>query len=174
MVFKWIKNNVVGDFKAERQNYESRKAQQGKRPVDSAKPTPQGALKTRSYSTRDFDVPIVGESNYQQELRRIEATVKDNAGTGYIKVILAREPENRFDPNAIMVTTTDSQTIGYLSRDLAIQYGAALALWEEEGYRVHCQARLSAGSRGKSMGAWLDLAPPAVISATFGDPNTRK
>ena len=170
MVFKWLKNNVIGDLKTERQNYERRKAQQANRPVDSANSMPQGKLKTRSFSTRDFDVPIVGESHYQQELRR----VKDKAGTGYIKVILALEPENRFDPNAIKVTTTDSQTIGYLSRDLAIKYGAALALWAGEGYRVHCQAKLSAGKQGKSIGAWLDLAPPAVISATFGNPSTRK
>ena len=174
MVFRWIKNNIIGDFEAERQKYESQRAQQTETPTKSPTSSPQRNTKRRSFSTRDFEVPIVGESHYQRELLRAKASVKSYEGISYIEAILVREPDNKFDPNAVKVMTAESQTIGYLSRENAVRYGAALALWEDIGYQVKCRAKLSAARQGKSVGAWLDLEAPEVISSTFRKQRSRQ
>ena len=189
MVRKWIKDNVIGDFAEERRRREAEQAATaecqtghhegegpfctrcGQRigpPVASSEAVALAKPKTRAFSTRDFALPIVGESNYQGALRHAKDGVKDYAGTAYIKAILAREPDNRFDPGAVKVMTVELHTIGYLSRDDAARYGAALELWEGRGYLVHCQAKVIGGSRRKeNIGAWLDLAEPGELAATF-------
>ena len=132
--------------------------------------------RSRAFNTRDFSVEIVGESNYQPALKKARESVKDYAGTGYIKAVLAREPANQYDENAIVVMTDTMDTIGYLKRDLASEYQPAFALWEGAGYLLHCQAKLVNGRRGRRdiIGAWLDLATPKDIESVFHDPNTRK
>ena len=138
----------------------------------SAQPGP----KTRAFSTRDFSVEVVGESNYQPALKKALKSVKDYGGTGFIKAVLAREPSNRYDENAIVVMTVTMDTIGYLKRDLARKYQSAFALWEGAGYLLHCQAKLidGRGGRTNSIGALLDLATPEDIASVFHNPNTRK
>ena len=164
MVFKWVKDNIIGDFAEERRKYESQQATKVK-----SEPT------TRSFSTRDFDLPIVGESHYQRPLSIAKKAVKDYNGKGYISVILAREPDNKYDTNAVKVMTEGMDTIGYLSRKNAKRYQEALELWEGEGYHVRCQAVLAGGVGSKtSIGAWLDLAQPEDIKAKFESPDTRK
>jgi hypothetical protein len=54
---------------------------------------------------RIFD--LVGEANYQDTLVRVRAGEP---------VTLVREPGNRFDTNAIYVTTGDGHKLGYLPR----------------------------------------------------------
>ncbi len=180
MVLKWVKENIIGDFAEERRKYEAERAakaeeQRPQAPVEQAPDAkPQRKLKTKSFSTRDFDLLIVGESNYQGALSRAKEGVKDYAGKGYIKTILAREPDNQYDSNAVKVMTEDLQTIGYLSRENAKKYHAAVELWEGSGYLIHCKARLSGGGQSKSIGAWLDLGPPSMIEGTFHNPKTRK
>ena len=150
-----------------------------KKQLEQSQPQPPPAenrnLKTRAFSTRAFDLDIVGESNYQRALSSAKKAVKDYNGKGYIKVVLAREPDNQYDANAIKVMTEGMDIIGYLSRKDAERYKEALELWEEEGYHVRCQAVLAGGGRKKKhIGAWLDLASPKDIKAKFESPNTRK
>ena len=164
----WIKQNVIGDFAEARREYEAK--EQAKNPTLEAK-----VVKTRSFSTRDFSLGIVGESNYQKALANAKRNVKNYNGVAHIKVILSLEPENQYDPNAIVVTTEQQETIGYLSRDAAKKYQEGFKLWASTGRSVHCQAKLVGGEgRKKHIGAWLDLATPEAIVATFHDPKTRK
>ena len=137
-----------------------------------AQPEPR----TRAFSTRDFSVEVVGESNYQPALKKARESVNDYGGTGYIKAILARQPSNQYDENAIVVLTETMDTLGYLKRDLARKYQPAFALWEGAGYLLHCQAKLfdGRGGRTNSIGAWLDLASPEDIASVFHNPKTRK
>ena len=175
-----MKENIIGDFAEERRRREAKQAAtvEEKRisaPAEQAPSVePSRKLKTRAFSTRAFDLPIVGESSYQNALSRAMQGVKDYAGAGYIKAILAREPDNKYDANAVKVMTEDLETIGYLSRENAKNYQAAIELWEGAGYLIHCKARLSGGGRSKNIGAWLDLGPPNMLEATFHNPKTRK
>ena len=68
--------------------------------------------------------------------------------------------------------TEDLQTIGYLNRENAKEYGPAIALWRGQGYRIRCQARLAGGGR-KHIGAWLDLDTPQAIEDMFNNPRIR-
>ena len=131
--------------------------------------------KSRSFSRRDFKLAIVGESHYLNTLQQAKKSVKDYAGVGYINVFLAREPDNKFDENAIKVMTTDLKTIGYLSRAKAKRYQTAFSLWEKAGYLIKCQAKLIGGDKKKkNIGAWLDLDTPKTIEYKFHNPRTRK
>ena len=181
MVMRWVKKNVIGDLEVERGkaecragrhegdgNFCTRCGQPIVVPVTDAEAPAPAKVKIRALGTRDFALPIVGESHYQDALRRAKAGAKDYAGAGYIKIILAREPDNRFDPNAVKVMTDDLATIGYLSRDNAVKYGPSIERWKSQGYLVRCEAKLSGGTKGKkTIGAWLDLAEPEEIAGTF-------
>ena len=151
-IVRWIKQNVIGDFAEARKEYEAK--QQPKKP-----PLESKVVKTRSFSTRDFSLGIVGESNYQKPLTNAKRNVKNYKGVVHIKVVLSLEPENQYDRNAIVVTTEQLETIGYLSRDDAKKYQQAFKLWASTGRSIHCQAKLLGGEgRKKYIGAWLDLA----------------
>ena len=164
----WIKQNVIGDFAEAQREYEAK--EQAKNPLSESK-----VVKMRSFSTRDFSLGIVGESNYQKTLTDAKRNVKNYRGVAHIKVVLSMEPENQYDPNAIVVTTEQQETIGYLSRDDAKKYQEAFKLWASTSRSIHCQAKLLGGEgRRKHIGAWLDLATPESIVAKFHDPKTRK
>ena len=127
MVFKWIKANIIG----ETQEPPTRQPQMQE---------PWQDRKTRVFSTRDFALGIVGESNYQDALRRSKDSVKDYAGSSYVTAVLVREPDNQYDPGAVKVMNGQLETIGYLHRALAREYGPAIERWESEGYLIRCQA----------------------------------
>ena len=166
MVWKWIKENVIGDLAEERRKFESEKA---------AKAEAWRELKTREFSTRDFSVEIVGESNYQDALRNSKDCVKDYADSAYVTAVLAREPDNPYDSGAVKVMNGRLETVGYLSRKLAAKYGPAIGLWEADGYHIRCQAKLFGGEgKRRTIGAWLDLDTPESIEAKFHDPGSRR
>ena len=165
MVWKWIKDNIIGDLADERRKYEVERAKQAEAWKE---------LKTRVFSTRDFDVEIVGESNYQDALRRSKREAKDYGGKAYITAIVVREPDNKFDSGAVKVMNGRLETIGYLSRTVAAKYGESIELWEAEGYSLRCQAVLVAGTgKRKNIGAWLDLASPDTLNHTFQEVQSR-
>ena len=159
MVWKWVKDNIIGDVAEERRKYEAARKEKAEEVLkhDAAERDKAEAwkeLKTRVFSTRDFAVEIVGESNYQDALRRSQGEVKDYGGKAYITAIVVREPENRFDTCAVKIMNGRLETIGYLSRETAAKYGQPIELWEAEGYSLRCQAVLVGGTgRRKSIGA---------------------
>lgn len=68
------------------------------------------------------DLEVVGESHYQDNLRRI-------TGPGRVRIavtaVLIPETENLYDPNAISVWATELP-VGYLSREDAVTYRSGL------------------------------------------------
>ncbi|OSI60345.1 hypothetical protein BSZ21_38970 [Bradyrhizobium canariense] len=111
---------------------------------------------------RGWIVPVAGESNYQDVL---ESLYREHCGTGHdIKVSAGLVPEdgNAFDSNAVQVEI-DSCCVGYLRRDMALQYRAALG--ESAG---QCSAKIVGGFEledGTSafFGVKLNLAWPPLI-----------
>jgi len=58
----------------------------------------------------DFRLEIVGESQYQDVLKGVLASSAD--GRGIIPVAVQCEPNNKFDANAVRISTMDGRTIG--------------------------------------------------------------
>jgi hypothetical protein len=108
---------------------------------------------------RGWIVPVVGESHHQDALEMI---YRKNGGSGHdIKVSAALVPEddNAFDPNAVRIEI-ESRGVGYLPREMALQYRAALG--ESSG---QCSAKIVGGFErddGSSayFGVKLNLAWP--------------
>lgn len=113
----------------------------------------------RDASTDDFHLAIVGESNYQYALRAARANLtQDDEGRLILPVRVECEPTNKFDRNAVRVTTIAGATLGYLPREGAALYCEAIA---RLGGSVICKAALFGGEPDKpSIGVWLDLCEP--------------
>jgi hypothetical protein len=100
----------------------------------------------------DCGFAIVGESHYQPELRRIA-----KRGRSFLAVPTA-EPTNSYDPNAIRVCAEGGRTIGYLSRENAIEYKEVFGLLAAHNHVAACRAKLIGGTPGKpTFGVLLNL-----------------
>jgi hypothetical protein len=71
----------------------------------------------------DCDFHIVGESNYQPELRDVSHSGREFTAR------VEHEPKTRFDPNAVRVCSPRGRTIGYFSREHALDYRTCSACW---------------------------------------------
>lgn len=110
-------------------------------------------MRPQSSGRRHTFMDVVGESHYQPALRRALRAKPDRA----ISVILQPEPTNPYDKNAVAVLESESRdTLGYLRREVATQYHAAIAARVE----VQCAAQLTGGEDDKpSVGLVVDFAP---------------
>jgi hypothetical protein len=112
----------------------------------------------------ECDFHIVGESNYQPELRRVA-----KSGRTFLAV-LAPERKNPRDANAIRVCAEGGRTVGYLSRDYAIEYREVFALLEQHGRVGACRAKLIGGvGAKKSFGVMLNLKDVETILVDIRD-----
>ncbi|MGV3580023.1 HIRAN domain-containing protein [Brevundimonas sp.] len=93
-----------------------------------------------------FPRNAVGESRYQTELKRICGGY--NRQGQHLETVARLEPEptNAFDPNAIMVMIS-GQKVGYLSRDDAAIYVAALEAAGHAGQTAAVGAKVVGGWR---------------------------
>jgi len=102
-----------------------------------------------------FDQPIVGESHYQDVLGRIKRdafiAVRE---TPVATFLLAREPDNPHDNDAIAVLTTNGDIVGYLSRDDARRLQPAALDHEGRGEVMSCSGKLVGD---EIIGVWLNL-----------------
>lgn len=72
-----------------------------------------------------FAFPIVGESHYQRELETICGGKSKDGAHALHAALLLPEPHNPYDKHAVCVKLRD-MTVGYLSRDVASDFLAAL------------------------------------------------
>jgi hypothetical protein len=108
-------------------------------------------------------VQVVGESQYQEVL---ESLYRMNGGVGHdIKVIAGLVPEdnNSLDSRAVRVEI-DSCRVGYLPRDMALEYRAALGEFVGQ-----CSAKIVGGFKREDgtlafFGVKLNLAWPPRIN----------
>jgi hypothetical protein len=99
----------------------------------------------------------VGEASYQPALRRISGGRRERGEDVEFDVLVHREPENPYDPNAVCVTVNGVGTVGYFRRDEAARAQRALANLEAEGQLLACPAFLIGGEGRKYLGVLLDL-----------------
>jgi len=106
---------------------------------------------------------VVGESHYQDVLWRCVGGDRGERVRHPVQVVLAHQPENPFDGNAIAVLI-DSEVVGYLSREDAALYLPGLrALTEHHGCAIGLRGHIVGGGRrpdGRGMlGVFLDHDP---------------
>ncbi|WP_454599103.1 HIRAN domain-containing protein [Qipengyuania sp. SM2507] len=85
------------------------------------------ATKAAGKGPKTYFSPIVGESNYQRVIKRLD--IGDD-------VEIVRERDNPYDADALCVRTLEDETIGYIARDSWL--------------------RAALGSEGKGCQAWID------------------
>lgn len=122
------------------------------------------AISAVDLSSGDFDLSVVGESHYQDELGRIAAGRTKKRERVEFRAVLIPELNNKFDPQAVAVHADQGSLIGYLSREDAAEYQPAIiAMKETKGHYPACRAILIGGYEGKpSIGVVLDLDVDAL------------
>jgi hypothetical protein len=127
-------------------------------------------------ASRRFELRVVGESFYQPALRRLVETGRPmrsdpgnqpgwNDDAYEARVSLQPEPTNAHDPNAIRVADANGETLGYLSRDDAIEYKSCFNLLAEHGRMAVCRARAWAPGPEATVTLTLDVFRPRTVLA---------
>lgn len=114
--------------------------------------------------SRDYDFDIVGESNYQEAIRK--AAGGYGAWTERV-VLLVPEPDNRHDGNAVRVEC-DGEALGYLPAEKAAAYLKRLEQLGARGRTATCAAYLVNYSKksGKMSSVRLGITWPVRLRAT--------
>ena len=140
-------------------------------PVDAPSaqaPRIRRSLKERVLAMRAMDVgrgrfgqAIVGESHYQDVLRRVKRDAFIAVGETPISTfLLAREPDNPHDQDALAVLTNHGDVVGYLSRVDARRLQPTVREHEERGEILACSGKLVGDD---IIGVWLDLPDLAEV-----------
>ena len=109
-------------------------------------------------------VAAVGESHYQPALRAACGDQKWEDVAYDCIAALVPEPQNKHDPNAVMVQV-DGNLVAYLSRDDAARYSGLLSQVAGTGRFLACNARIAGrgpehGGDTPNLGIFLQLPPP--------------
>ena len=105
-----------------------------------------------------YDVEVVGESHYQDALRRNAGEIGEWGASTSVVVELVREPHNRYDKNAVAVHLGGA-VVGYLPREEAALVGPMLKSLER-GRACRARATIRGGSDGApSFGITIDGIP---------------
>lgn len=92
----------------------------------------------------DYALEVVGESYYQDALSAICGGPCGEGHAFECVALLAPEPDNPYDRNAIAVTV-DGRKVAHLSRDEAELHHAELAELGLRGRSVRCAAKINGG-----------------------------
>lgn len=125
-------------------------------------------LKTRAFSTGDFSLEIVVESDSQDRLRELLRSGIEHVTVLVLLDYIPGEPdESKPGEKSVVEVDLALETIGYFTRDDSELYRKALEMWKSAGYLVRCQARLVGGDHCESIGVLLDLNTPEAIEGAF-------
>ena len=127
----------------------------------------EGAPRTTTVSAvlleGDELVEVVGESHYQPAIRRVCGVSDPAQPVGHDCIAaLFPEPDNRYDPDAVMVQV-DGEHVGYLRREDSAAYLPAIDTLGRRRKLIACHARISGrGAEGTTanLGVFLKLPPP--------------
>ena len=116
---------------------------------------------------------VVGESNYRKSFQHIAG--KTRTGESQTYIALEREPNNRFDKNAVRVHV-NGMTLGYLPREDAPEWSDLLKHCESKGRTALVSARiwwdLTSNSEYEPFGSvQLDVAEPRFALHVNDFPN---
>lgn len=96
---------------------------------------------TMDFKGRRRQLEVAGEFYRQDALNAVVGRVRADANVNITKVAaLVPDPKNKFDPNAVEVRI-ETRLVGYLDRDQAANYHAAMA---ELGYPGRALANIEA------------------------------
>ena len=84
-----------------------------------------------------FNVDVVGESNYVDNIRKIARGKTES----FSNATLVLEPSNRYDKNAVRVDIS-GLTVGYISKDEALNYHPLLKLLNSSGTNMTFPSRM--------------------------------
>ena len=118
------------------------------------------AVEAEDVGCGSFDTQVVGESQYQAAIARAAAASTERAdGYPVIFVGLVREPDNKFDSNAVQVHASSIGVVGYLERSRAAEWAPFLDRLARKGEHAACRAIIIGGPERKreSYGVVLDL-----------------
>lgn len=109
---------------------------------------------------------VVGEANYQSALDEVcGGRCSEGVIVRVVTAELVREPKNRYDRNAVAVDI-EGRRVGYLPRDDAPRWHAAVDHLGKHGYAATCRAELLGGwdRGGRDKGhigvvLWADKRP---------------
>jgi hypothetical protein len=113
---------------------ELQQAWRGTTAEEASPPAPVATLNGSATlrGTGDFDVNGVGESHYVPALLKLAGVRRsDKAAEIELRtlVTLVCEPDNAYDPNAVMIVGEGSRKLGYLCREDAEECCQALSGW---------------------------------------------
>lgn len=110
-------------------------------------------------ASQNFAVSIAGESHYFEAISR---AVHRRTGTHVMLAEIIREPENKFDPNAVRVAIGD-RTVGYIPREDAPSFHAVLSYAKSINKRVFASCQVWVSADENSFGS---------VSLDIDDPNS--
>lgn len=91
-----------------------------------------------------FNVNVVGESHYQDELLSICGPKKNKGTNLVVDAVLILENTNIYDKNAVLVAINGLK-VGYLSRENAIAYRKKIASLNQPNSSFGCKAKIVGG-----------------------------
>ena len=127
--------------------------------LNSRAPMPADGTYIVIKSSGNFSTDIAGESHYFDVISR--ATHR-RIGHHLMLAEIIREPENKFDPNAVRVEI-DSRTVGYIPRKEAPSFHPLLNYAESINKRIFVSCRVWVSDKNESF---------ASVSLDIDDPNS--
>ena len=120
-------------------------------------------------------VNVVGEGSYQGSLERLAGgRTIDGPRDRYHTAILLPEPTNPYDPNAVRVAVVtssgDGATIGYLSREDAVAYRPVIDRLAAQGKVAACRASIGGGWDRGNFGVRLSMGTPDALMRELDAP----
>jgi len=116
--------------------------QAGRTPVAAREDTVEPA--TPEHTEDTFDLPVVGESHYQEALESICGKRNDDGEDRIVDASLILEDSNPHDSHAVRVDI-QGKTVGYLSQEDARRFRESVAQTGGTGGIVTCKARIRGG-----------------------------
>jgi hypothetical protein len=149
-------------------------------PVLDASPRFRGATFVEAWAGTPTTRPVVGESFHADAFKAIRSAARARGITsedfGGIELkdcaaVLATDPDNAYDPNAVAVWIDGRHLVGHLPRELATEYAAPLAAIESERKYLQVSARVWVADDMRST-AFASVSielPPAGCIAPYND-----
>lgn len=126
------------------------------------------------WSTGPDEEETVGEAHHHSELEDLAGhVVEGEARSANFLAWLKREPENPHDPNAVAVVALVAdqmpETVSYLPRPVARQYGPLLAQIDEKtGREVACRGRIVVPKEDQQNYSVILRLSPALLTEFLG------
>lgn len=104
-----------------------------------------------------------GPEPYDEELKGRTRSLARAAHRKWFQAALLREPGNQYDPNAIAAHATGVGLVGYLDRQMALEYGPVFEELARQGYAVGACPAFLTGGGDVSWGVVLCLSSPEAV-----------